>query len=84
MRTPRLWKVKKLAQGQVRDRIPPGKVLSELREKMVKDRVKLSGDTGILDDIHKGSAIGNSVVCSQERDQPPESAGLGQTPSFVL
>lgn len=51
---------------------------------MVKDRVKLSGDTGILDDIHKGSAIGNSVVCSQERDQPPESAGLGQTPSFVL
>lgn len=45
---------------------------------MVKDRVKLSGDTGILDDIHKGSAIGNSVVCSQERDQPPESAGLGQ------
>lgn len=68
-----------------RDRIPPGKVLkSELREKMVKDRVKLSGDTGILDDIHKGSAIGNSVVCSQERDQPPESAGLGQTPSFVF
>lgn len=45
----RLWKVKKLAQGQVRERIPPGKVLSELRKKMLKDRVKLSGDNGILD-----------------------------------
>lgn len=49
MRTPRPWKVTKLAQGQVRERIPPGKVVSELREEMLKDRVKLSGDNGIPD-----------------------------------
>lgn len=48
MRTPRPWKVTKLAQGQVRERIPLGKVVSELKE-MLKDRVKLSGDNGIPD-----------------------------------
>lgn len=38
MRTPRPWKVTKLAQGQVRERISPGKVVSELREEMLKDK----------------------------------------------
>ena len=38
MRTRRPWKVTKLAQGQVRERIPPGKVVSELREEMFKDK----------------------------------------------